>query len=70
MPVKLTIIQFSLQGLKILFNVHLAKESSNANKSRKLNSTGVANKIKIAVDSTMYEQATVVDSQQWNKSSL
>jgi hypothetical protein len=31
--------------------------------------TGVANKIKIAFDSTMYEQATVVDSQQWNKSS-
>jgi hypothetical protein len=38
--------------------------------SKKKNSTGVANKIKIAFDSTMYEQATVVDSQQWNKSSI
>jgi hypothetical protein len=36
----------------------------------KQKSTGVANKIKIAFDSTMYEQATVVDSQQWNKSSI
>ncbi len=62
------IIQFSLQGLKILLNVHLTNEPSNAIKSSKQNSTGVANKIKIAFDSTMYEQATVVDSQQWNES--
>jgi hypothetical protein len=54
--------------LKILLNVHLTNEPSNAIKSSKQNSTGVANKIKIAFDSTMYEQATVVDSQQWNES--